>query len=150
MQGSGIKIMKVFIGGNGNLSFEDFCHYYATALNKLLEKNSDAHFLVCDFRGVDVLAMEYLKCRTSNVMVHHMGSRARYVPDQFRTYVNEWKFIGGYSNNWERDQATLKDCTHYLAYDFNSDQSRKSGTQKNIEVCQRMGKIFLPDELGKK
>lgn len=142
--------MKVFIGGNGNLSFEAFYHYYATALNKLLEEDPSAYFSVCDFRGVDVLTMEYLKCRTPNVTVYHMGSRARYVPDQFKTYVSEWEFIGGYSNNWERDQATLKDCTHYLAYDFNSDQNRKSGTQKNIEVCQRMGKIFLPDELDEK
>lgn len=137
--------MKVFIGGNGNLSFEDFCHYYASVLDKTVEDNPNARFLVCDFRGVDVLAMEYLKCRTPNVTVYHMGSRPRYTPDQFRTYVSEWEFMDGYRNNWERDQATLKNCTHYLAYDFNSDHNRKSGTQKNIEVCQRMRKIFLAD-----
>ena len=137
--------MKVFIGGNGNLSFEDFCHYYVSALDKVFNINPYATFLVCEFRGVDVLALEYLKCKTPNVSVYHMGNYSRYTPDQFRTYVRKWEFIGGYRSNLERDQAVIRDCTHFLAYDFNTDDRRKSGTQQNIEACRRLGKIFVPE-----
>lgn len=137
--------MKIFVGGNGNLSFEDFCLYYVTALNNIFNINPDASFLVCEFRGVDILTLEYLKCKTPNVSVYHMGKYSRYTPDQFKTHVSEWEFIGGYRSNWERDQAVIKDCTYFLAYDFNTDYKRKSGTQKNIEECRRLGKIFIPE-----
>ncbi len=134
--------MKVFIFGNGNLSFDDFLNYYANTLIPFV-KREDVHFILCDFRGVDTLMMEFLKCQTSHVTVYHIGEKPRYAPDKFNTHVGNWNFIGGFSSDKERDLQAIDECTHFLAYDFNSDSQRKSGTQKSIELCLERNKIFL-------
>jgi hypothetical protein len=60
---------------------------------------SDLHFIVCDFRGVDTMVMEYLKCSTPYVRVCHVGERPRYLPDKYGTMVSQWgvdrRFPGG-------------------------------------------------------
>ena len=101
------------------------------------------NFLVGDFRGVDTLVMEYLKCRTSNVRVYHVGVQPRYLPDKFRTKVSQWELVGGFTSDEERDSAAIETCTHFLAYDANSNHARKSGTLRNIERCLELGKENL-------
>lgn len=134
--------MKIYVFGNGNIALIDFISCYAAALRSLLEK-PDHHFIVCDFRGVDTLTMELLKSETGNVSIYHIGDRPRYIPDQFQTKVSQWKFVGGFTSDIERDSAAIENCTHFLATDFNSDEFRKSGTQKNIEKCLGLGKIKI-------
>ena len=134
--------MKIFVFGNGNLSFNDFINYYIKPLETFLKKE-DVSFLLCDFRGVDTLMMEFLKCKTNNVSIYHIGDKPRYIPDKFKTNVGDWKFINGFTSDKERDQAVINDCTHFLAYDFNSDKKRKSGTLKNIEACTALNKLCL-------
>jgi len=116
--------------------------HYRQPVMDLLEK-TDPHFVLCDFRGADVLTMELLKCVTPQVSVYHMGERPRYTPDPFRTRAGEWQFLGSYTSDKERDTAAINACTHFLAVDFNSDANRKSGTQKSIETCLKLGKIRL-------
>lgn len=135
--------MKViYISGNGNTSFEDFQHYYLPHLQEL-SGDPEHHFIVGEFRGIDVLTLEFLKTKTANVSVYHCGEKPRYMPDPFRTHVREWKTVGGFKSDGERDRAAIERCTHVLAIDFNSDDNRKSGTQKNIERCLQMGKVLL-------
>lgn len=53
--------------------------------------------------------------------------------------------MGNFKTDQERDRAAIERCTHYLAIDFNSDEKRKSGTLKNIELCNERGKLYLTD-----
>ncbi len=137
---------SIYIFGNGNTSFEDFQDHYASHLASL-HQDPTCRFLVCDFRGVDTLTLEYLKNKTPRVSVFHVGDRPRYLPDNFRTFVPEWELTGGFPSDNARDKAAITACTHFLAIDFNSDQNRKSGTQKNIELCLKLGKIPLIEAL---
>jgi hypothetical protein len=134
--------MRLYIFGNGNLSFTNFLNLYVGPLTRL-PLNNDVDFLVGDFRGVDTLVMEYLKCLTPNVRVYHVGTRPRYLPDKFRTEVSQWELVGGFAGDEERDSAAIETCTHFLAYDSNSNPDRKSGTLRNIERCLELGKESL-------
>lgn len=134
--------MKIYIFGNGNISFQEFLKYYAEPLEKYLNQEQSS-FLLCDFRGVDTLMMEYLKSATGNVSVYHIGKKPRYLPDKYKTKVNSWKLIGGFESDSARDQAAINECTHFLAIDKNSNENKKSGTFKNMERCESLGKIKI-------
>ncbi|HEU4411408.1 MAG TPA: hypothetical protein VFS43_39520 [Polyangiaceae bacterium] len=136
--------MRLYVFGNGNLSFTDFLTLYHEPLTRLpLAGDGAAQVLVADFRGVDTLAMECLKCLTPNVRVYHVGARPRYLPDKFRTKVGQWQLVGGFADDAARDAAAIEACTHFLAHDFNSDANRTSGTRRNIERCLELGKTRL-------
>jgi hypothetical protein len=77
----------VFVFGNGNISFQEFHNKYVNILDRLKEQ-SDISFIVCDFRGTDTLVMEYLK-NNSNVTLLHIGDKPRYIPDKYKTKVND-------------------------------------------------------------
>lgn len=132
--------MNIYIFGNGNTSFDDFLEHYAATLREYAGQK-DVSFSLCDFRGVDTLAMEFLKTITANVRIYHIGERPRYLPDKYKTRVSQWEIIGGFADDESRDAAAIEGCTHFLAVDFNSNEKRKSGTQKNIERCMDSGKI---------
>ena len=134
--------MKIFVFGNGNLSFDDFISLYKKPLSLITERYSPT-FLLSDFRGVDTMMMEFLKTKTSNVTVYHIGYAPRYFPDKFKTKAEKWNLIGQFTSDKERDCAAINSCTHFLAYDFNSDEKRKSGTLKSIEICLAQNKIDL-------
>ena len=131
--------MKVYVFGNGNISYDEFNEKYINILEKgnLIARSE---FILCDFRGVDTLMMEYLKTKSSNVTILHIGERPRYMPDKYKTKVSNWKVIGGFSDDRSRDDEAISLCSHYLAIDQNTDEKRKSGTQKNIEKCIALGK----------
>ena len=135
--------MKLFIFGNGNTSFEDYMQKYYSCLQML---RGNVEFLVCDFRGVDTLTMEYLKTKSSKVSVYHIGEKPRYLPARYRTKVSSWQLFGGYETDDERDMAAIANCTHFLAFDFNVSSQRKSGTATNMEKCLQLGKIPLTEE----
>lgn len=134
--------MNIYIFGNGNICFSDFKTHYEEVINRCLEKE-DVTFLLCDFRGVDTLAMELLKCVSEKVTVYHVAGKPRYFPDKFKTKAGSWNVVGGFENDEQRDLEAINRCTHFIAVDFNSDSKRKSGTQKNIERCEQLGKIRL-------
>lgn len=134
--------MKIYVFGNGNISFSDFKMYYEQIMIRYV-RDENVSFLVADFRGVDTLTMELLKCDSANVTVYHVGDKPRYLPDKFKTKVNNWIILGEFQNDEERDLEAINQCTHFIAMDFNSDKKRKSGTQKNIEICEKLGKNRL-------
>lgn len=134
--------MIIYIFGNGNIQFEDFEELYLKPIKKLINKN-EVEFIIGDFRGVDTLVMEYLKSKSKNVSILHIGEKPRYIPDKFKTKVPHWKIIGNFENDEARDNFAINHCTHFIAIDFNSDEKRKSGTQKNIELCKSLGKIQI-------
>lgn len=132
--------MKLYIFGNGNLGLEQFLIQYCNPLRMLDFVSLGIQFLLCDFRGVDTLMMEYLKTLTPDVSVYHVGEKPRYLPDRYKTQVSQWQQVGGFASDADRDAAAIAACSHFLAYDFNSDAERKSGTQRNIERCLELGK----------
>ena len=134
--------MNIYIFGNGNLSFADFKQHYEAIISRFMDDDK-VTFSLCDFRGVDSLAMELLKCSSKNVAIYHIGEKPRYFPDKYKTKVSSWTVFGGFENDEQRDSAVIAQCTHYIAVDFNSDSKRKSGTLKNIELCESLGKIRL-------
>ncbi len=137
-------IKKIFIFGNGNISFDDFLHFYVHPIKVVTSSSfDDSEFLLCDFRGTDILAIELLKNISPKVTIFHMNTISRYFPDSYKTKASSWKIKGGYLSDLERDTAAINECTHFLAKDFNSDDKRKSGTQKNIKLCLSLGKIPL-------
>lgn len=136
--------MKIYIFGNGNIKYSDFENLYLKPIKQLI-KESNNEFIVCDFKGVDTLMMEYLKTESQNVSILHIGEKPRYVPDKYRTKVNNWKIIGGFVDDNSRDNYAINVCTHFIATDFNSNEKRTSGTQKNIELCKTLGKIKIDE-----
>lgn len=137
--------MNIYIFGNGNISFTDYKIYYEQILNRYLN-NENVSFIVCDFKGVDTLTMEVLKCSSDKVSIYHVSDKPRYLPDKFKTKVSNWKILGGFENDEQRDLEAIKNCTHFIATDFNAGNKRKSGTQKNIELCEKLSKIKLKNE----
>ncbi len=125
--------------GNGNLPFDVFCSHYVPALERALA--ADAGFIVCDFRGADALTLEWLKTRTGDVEVLHVGERPRYLPDRYRTKVSNWTIRGGFASDDERDEAALEGATHVLAHDFNSKPDRMSGTGKLLARAAELGRL---------
>lgn len=135
--------MKIYIFGNGNIKYSDFEELYLKPIKRLAKENPE--FIICDFRGVDTLVMEYLKSESEKVSIIHIGERPRYIPDKFKTKVSQWKVKGGFEDDKSRDRYAINSCTHFIATDFNSDGKRKSGTQRNIELCKSLGKIRIDD-----
>lgn len=137
--------MNIYIFGNGNISFFDFKKYYEEVIIQFMNRD-DVIFSLCDFKGVDTLAMELLKCYSKNVYIYHIGEKPRYFPDKYKTKVSNWQIFGGFENDVHRDREIIMKCTHFIAVDFNSDVRRKSGTLKNIELCESLSKIRLTHE----
>lgn len=134
--------MKIYIFGNGNITFQEFLAFYTKPLEKYLTQKQTT-FLLCDFRGLDTLMMEYLKSETGKVIIYHIGEKPRYLPDKYKTKVNAWQWIGGFESDSARDKAAIEECTHFLAMDKNSNEKRKSGTLRNMELCEALNKIRI-------
>jgi len=132
---------KIYVFGNGNISWDKFHSIYIEPLKQF--DFSECEFLIGDFTGTDTLMMEFLKDKTSKVTVVHLNEKPRYIANTFNTKAKNWKRIGGFKSDKERDQYAISECNHFLAVDFNSDDKRKSGTQKNIEKCFSLGKIKI-------
>jgi hypothetical protein len=130
--------MRLYVFGNGNLSFAAFCEHYVPSLEQAVA--ADARFIVCEFRGADVLTLEWLKTRTGSVEVLHVGEAPRYLPDRYRTKVSAWTVTGGFASDEARDEAALERCTHVLAHDFNSKPERLSGTARILERAAELGR----------
>jgi hypothetical protein len=137
--------MIVYIFGNGNISFDDFIKFYQRPLLELIQDKNNS-FIVCDFRGTDTITMELLKNLTQNVSVYHIGERPRYSPDNYKTKASQWRFVGGFSTDQERDFAAIAECSHFLAIDFNSNEKRTSGTLNNIKNCLKNNKKDILDK----
>ena len=137
--------MNLYIFGNGNLEFYAFTRWYVPAISSALK--AGAGFIVCDFRGADTLTMEYLKTRTVDVEVLHVGEQPRYLPDRYKTRTSEWTVTGGFGSDRDRDEAAMQRCTHVLAMDFNSSDHHTTGTAKMLERAMLEGRTLLSPPL---
>lgn len=118
-----------FISGHGNITFEEWIQYYKPNIDKALHEN--AHFILGDFRGTDVLTMEYLKDKTKNVTVTHCFKKPRYKPDMFELSSFFWEFKGGFQSDEERDIYMTANSQEDIAWIREGKEN--SGTAKNIK-----------------
>lgn len=119
----------VFISGHGNLTFEEWLEHYKPLIDKCLLLNY--HFILGDFRGTDVLSIEYLKNKTSNVTICHCFKKARYNVDIINLQSANWKYVGGFKTDEERDSYMTSNSDEDIAW-IRYDKIN-SCTAKNIE-----------------
>jgi hypothetical protein len=117
-----------FISGHGNITFEEWYIKYKPLIDKGLEEKSN--FILGDFRGTDVLSMEYLKDKTKSVIIAHCFSKPRYRVDTVDLPSKFWEYKGGFENDEERDIYMTKHSDVDIA--FFREGRENSGTAKNI------------------
>ena len=117
------------ISGHGNLTFEEWLEHYKPLIDSALEEN--AQFLIGDFRGTDVLCLEYLKNKTTQVTVCHCFEKPRYWVDKIDLPSQEWKYQGGFVSDLERDTYMTDNSDLDIAWVRLGKE--KSGTAKNIK-----------------
>lgn len=91
----------VFISGHGTLTFDEFITYYKSRIDKALALGYS--FIIGDFRGCDVMVQEYLKDKTPNVTICHIGKSPRYKVDTYELKSAEWKYVSGIDANFNTD-----------------------------------------------
>jgi hypothetical protein len=124
--------MKIYVFGNGTCSFKNFVKHYTP----LLEEYAEHQWILCDFRGLDTLAQEWLKTVSSNVTIVHCFEQPRYLADKSLELVKDWIIKGGFQSDKERDDWCINECDAFIAFDFV--ENRKSGTKKLIEKLTKI------------
>lgn len=66
--------MIYFISGSGTISRDDFYLYYVPTIDKVLENDEKARFVIGGCKGVDRLATEYLNGKYCKVTVCYCGT----------------------------------------------------------------------------
>lgn len=125
------KCMRYFISGHGWLSKEQFDKYYVPVLERVLECDlSNSEFVVGDFRGVDIMAQQWLvdHGKAEQLTVYHMLDKPRNLATGCEYYCNI-KTIGGFKNDEERDAAMTAASDFDIAFVFR----KNSGTERNIK-----------------
>lgn len=116
--------MKYFISGHRDLTVEEFNSLYVPVILDILKEDPTCEFVVGDYQGVDSMAQEYLASMVDKVTVYHMF-------DSPRNLINpNFKTIGGFTSDEERDAAMTKDSDRDIA--FVRKGKRNSGTAQNI------------------
>lgn len=125
--------MIYFISGHRNLSYEDFERYYIPIIDKVVEEDKNAEFVVGDCNGVDKFAIDYIFRNGSNYLtVYHMSDKPRNIPESEVTpFIDLLQFRGGFKSDEERDSAMTKDSDFDIA--FVKDNRWNSGTAQNIK-----------------
>lgn len=133
--------MTYFISGHRNLSYEDFEKYYIPIINKIIEKDDRAEFVIGDCNGVDKFAMDYIYKYYKEyccLIIYHMFTSPRNTPmnkkvEKFNNYMDgtEVYFVGGFKSDEERDSAMTRNSDFDIA--FVKDNRWNSGTAQNIK-----------------
>ena len=126
--------MKYFISGHRDLSYEDFIKYYMPIIDKVIDTDLNAEFIVGDCNGVDKFAMDYIWAGCDcPLTIFHMFNAPRNVPEGMGTVTDaeEVYFAGGFTSDEERDSAMTKASNFDIA--FIKDCRWDSGTAQNIK-----------------
>lgn len=126
--------MKYFVSGHRNLSYDDFVKYYIPIINKVIDSDPSAKFVVGDCDGVDKFAMDYVWDECDRPLtIFHMFNAPRNVPEGMETIpdAEEVYFVGGFTSDEERDSAMTEVSDFDIA--FIKDCRWDSGTAQNIK-----------------
>lgn len=116
--------MIYFISGHRNITEENFKKHYIDKINRVLEQDQNASFVIGDYWGVDIMAQEYLVSigAGDKVTVYHMLEKPRNIANGIT------KTIGGFTSNEARDgEMTRVSDFDILWYDH-----APSGTEHNM------------------
>ena len=118
--------MIYFISGHRDITKEEFRKYYISKIDRVLKEDKDAKFVVGDYRGVDIMAQEYLVSLgcSERVTVYHMFTSPRNIASL------DLKTSGGYVDDIDRDSAMTRDSDFDIA--FYRRVKGDSGTFQNI------------------
>lgn len=126
--------MKYFVSGHRDLSYDDFVKHYIPIINKVIDTDTNAKFVVGDCDGVDKFAMDYiLNACDYPLTIFHMFNTPRNVPEGMGTVpdAEEVYFVGGFKSDEERDSAMTKASDFDIA--FVKDNRWNSRTMQNIK-----------------
>lgn len=126
-----------FISGHGNLTFEEWYEHYKPLIDNALQEN--ANFVLGNFRGADVLCQEYLKNKTERVTVYHCFDKPRYKVDVIDLPARQWRYIGGFGSDTQRDEQMTNDSHADIAWVRLGKE--KSGTAKNLHRRKQSTKV---------
>jgi hypothetical protein len=118
-----------FISGHGNTTFEEWELHYKPLIDKAL--SNDSCFILGEFRGVDIISMEYLKNKTPKVTITHCFENPRYKVDAIDLPSKFWTYIGNFQSDLERDTFMTENSDEDIAWI--REGREKSGTAKNIK-----------------
>lgn len=130
--------MIYFISGHRDLSYKDFEKYYIPVIQRVLEEDPEATFMMGDCDGVDKYAMDYIYDNTNNFFtIYHMLDSPRNVPKNYTPPTDEYLLDcriasrSGFRSDEERDSAMTTDSDFDIA--FVKDNRWDSGTAQNIK-----------------
>lgn len=116
------------ISGHGDLTLEEWLQHYRPEIDHALQQQ--AHFVVSDFRGADVLSQEYLKDKTPHVTLCHCFEKPRYRAETFNLPAKQWTIKSGFTSDEDRDVWMTANSTADIAWV--REGREKSGTAKNL------------------
>ncbi|WP_163835633.1 DUF2493 domain-containing protein [Spartinivicinus ruber] len=116
-----------FISGHLDLTKSEFIDHYRNKIDAALSEN--AHFVVGDAKGADLLAQEYLCSKSAQVVVYHMF-------DSPRNNVG-FPLKGSFTSDNSRDKQMTLDSTHDIGWIRPGKEN--SGTARNL---QRRNKLI--------
>lgn len=114
--------MICFISGHLDLTVEEFNTHYRPLIDKAL--CNEHSFVIGDAKGTDCLAQIYLIDKTNKVIIYHMLDKPRNNKGNFKT-------IGGFISDNERDSQMTKDSDYDIAWVRQGREN--SGTAKNLK-----------------
>jgi hypothetical protein len=124
-----IKMKTYFISGHGSTTFEEWFLSYKPLIDNALKL--DSSFILSDFRGTDILTMEYLKNKTPKVIITHCFENPQYQVDIVGLLSKNWTYIGNFQSEVERDIFMTENSDEDIAWV--REGREKSGTAKNIK-----------------
>ena len=117
-----------FISGHRNITKEEFERNYVPEIERVIDEDPEAVFVVGDYHGADIMAQDYLMNFTDigpdRIVVYCMGdspANANESIEHFRT---------GFMSDVERDSAMTETSFHDIA--FVREGEYNSGTAQNI------------------
>ena len=119
--------MIYFISGHRDLSYEDFEKIYVPVLQKVIQEDLGAKFVVAECSGVDTMVQDWLALNfrfLERVTVFHMFQEPRHFASP------RFNKKGGYDSDISRDAAMTEESDFDIA--FVKDNRWTSGTAQNI------------------
>lgn len=117
--------MRYFISGHRDLSIEDFYTYYAPLIQRAIDNDHNAYFVVGDYSGADSMAQDYLRDNgAEHVTVYHMFDNPRYIASA------NFSKCGGFRDDISRDAAMTENSDIDIAVIGKGRWT--SGTAQNI------------------
>lgn len=130
--------MKYFISGHRDLTQEEFNEHYISKLERILELDKYAIFIIGDWEGCDTLVFEYLKNRLGmyqSIGIYYVG-KIRFINFNQSMYPH----IVGY--RWDSYDSCDSMMTYYSDFDVAWVRPGKEDSHTAMNIKRRYyGKV---------